>query len=263
MTSISGLNALQKDHPKLKINWLDCIDSTQQSVKPNSLLIAEQQLAGVGRRGNSWLTPNGKSICLSYRFNLATDTSHMSGYALMVAITIIQVMAKFQAAAEPSIKAQVKWPNDLYFDHKKFAGILINLKPAGLKANTLNQLDTTVGIGINWCLNQTQMQSVNQPVCNIPIKNKPPRHAFISHLIKQLNINNQLFLQHGLSPFLDLWQQHDYLTNKQVYVIQDQSVESGQYVGIDAQGQLRVSIDGTIKHFSGGEVSVRMINPAT
>ncbi len=255
MSNNKDLNVIQHDHPGIDVSWVDCIDSTQHSVNPNSLLIAEQQLAGVGRRGHRWLTPSGKSICFSYRFNLNTETRQMTGYALVVAVTIIQVMSEF----DETVKAKVKWPNDLYCEHKKFAGILINLKPIKLGTGNRNQLDVTVGIGINWSLNQAQMQSVNQPVCNIPLNHKPSRTTFINHLIKQIKHNNQLFLQHGLSSFLDLWHRHDYLTNQSVRVVQDQTVEQGLYQGIDANGQLLVSIDGVMKHFSGGEVSVRTI----
>jgi len=259
MSKIFGLNAIQNDHPNLDVQWADSINSTQQSVKPNSVLIADQQTAGVGRRGNRWLTPRGKSICFSYRFKLAAHTNQMSGYALMVAVTIIQAMKSFETTADTTVKAQVKWPNDLYCEHKKFGGILINLKPSNPNSTTPNQLDITVGIGINWRLTQTQMQSVNQPICNIPLDKKPDRSIFINHLIKQLNTNNPLFLAQGLNPFLKLWQQHDYLANKTVRVVQDHATVSGQYAGITSQGQLQVSIDGVMKHFSGGEVSVRTI----
>ncbi|TDR23508.1 biotin--[acetyl-CoA-carboxylase] ligase [Marinicella litoralis] len=262
-TNSQGLDNLQQDHPNLTVSWVDSIDSTQQSVQANSILIAEQQLAGVGRRGNRWLTPSGQAICFSYRFTLNAQTNQMSGYALMVAVSIIQVIKAFDGAAGSTTKAQLKWPNDLYFDQQKFGGILIHVKPMNPGAAGPKQLDVTVGIGINWSLSKEQLQSVDQPVCNIPLCDKPPRADFINRLIKQLNHNNPQFLAHGLSPFLQLWQQHDYLVNKPVCVTQDTGIVEGLYHGIDEQGQLLIAINGMIKTYSAGEVSVRMIKPET
>lgn len=253
-TDHNGLTTIQQDHPELDVQWVAAIDSTQHAVQPNALLITEQQLAGVGRRGNSWLAVNRRSISCSYRFNLSTDVKQMSGYALTIALAIIQVMNDYEAPTGEPVKAQVKWPNDLYFEDKKFAGILINLKPMGP-----NQLDVTAGIGINWSLTDAQRQSVNQSVCNIPLSDKPPRAEFINSLIIQIKRNNQLFLQQGLSAFKQQWHAHDYLANKTIRLLQSNGAEEGLYRGIDEHGQLLVSIDGVIKHFSGGEVSVRTI----
>ncbi len=253
MSTISNLSVIQQRHPKLDVEWLESIASTQQSVRANSLLVAEHQNAGVGRRGNHWLTPKGKAICFSYRFNLTATTQQMSGYALMVAVSITQVIEQFDESAGIS---QIKWPNDLYANDKKFAGILINLKP--IKA-TPNQLDVIIGIGINWNLSADQLHSVNQAVCNIPLQNKPSRALFISRLIEQLNHNNQIYLQQGFTAFLSQWTKYDYLYDKVVRVIQEQGTVEGICAGIDEMGLLKVLVDGVMKHFSGGEVSVRAI----
>ncbi|MGJ8662237.1 MAG: biotin--[acetyl-CoA-carboxylase] ligase [Marinicella sp.] len=254
MSGYPGLSLIEQDHPDKHISWVDSIDSTQSAVKPNSILIAEYQKAGVGRRGNSWLSASGQSICFSYRFILRTEINHMSGYALIIALATIQAMADYEVPTGKTIQAQVKWPNDLYFEDKKFAGILISLKPKGKK-----QLDVTVGIGINWSLSEAQMRAVNQPVCNIPLRNKPTRGAFINQLIKQINNNNEIFLQHGLKAFLSQWHAHDYLANKNILITQLNDSTAGTYCGIDDQGQLTASVNGKIKRFSGGEVSVRTI----
>ena len=84
-----------KESPNLDIEWVEEIASTQHAVKANSLLLAECQHAGVGRRGKSWLTPPAKSICFSYRFELNCSFEKVSGYALCVAVSIIQTMHSF------------------------------------------------------------------------------------------------------------------------------------------------------------------------
>jgi BirA family biotin operon repressor/biotin-[acetyl-CoA-carboxylase] ligase len=244
------LQLIRDAHPDLAVDWLESVDSTQSRVGPDSLLISEQQTAGVGRRGNHWLTPTGRAICLSHRFTLPLSARHMSGYALVVGLAIIDTIRAF----EPHGQAGLKWPNDLYATGRKFGGILINLN-----STSQDQLEVTVGIGINWSLTREQLDSVNQSVCNIPIDALPERGAFISRLITQLQQHNQRFVRHGWPGFLTEWQAVDVLLEQLVRVVQDAEECTGLCQGVDEQGRLLVLIDGRMTHFSGGEVSVRAI----
>lgn len=244
------LSLLRSNHPELSIDWVEDITSTQSAVKPNGLLIAEHQLAGVGRRGKLWLTPKGRSICFSYRFDLSVNFEKMSGFALTVALAVIQTIMKY----DPATQAKLKWPNDIYIDDKKFAGILIGLTPKEQKA-----IDVTIGIGINWTLSHEQLNSIDQPVSNIPLTNKPPRVNFISQLVTQIKSNNQLFIADGILPLMNLWQQHDYLKGKDIIIKQGENTTTGHYLGIDHCGQLQANINGQSKTFAAAEVSVRSV----
>ncbi|MFC3192630.1 biotin--[acetyl-CoA-carboxylase] ligase [Marinicella sediminis] len=241
---------IARHHPEIQVDWVETIDSTQSRVRPNSLLISEHQGAGVGRRGNHWLTPSGQAICLSYRFTLPLTANQMHGYALVVGLSIAATIRHFDPTAQPGLK----WPNDLYHQGQKFGGILINLH-----TSTNNGLDITVGIGINWTLDQTQLDSVNQPVTNIPLKQPPARAEFISQLITRIKTNNQRFTQRGWPAFLSDWLPLDVLLDQLITVQQDGQQHQGLCQGVDEQGRLLVLIDGRMKHFSGGQVSVRAI----
>jgi BirA family biotin operon repressor/biotin-[acetyl-CoA-carboxylase] ligase len=239
---------LKKTHPELTIDWVDEIDSTQSKVKLNGLLIAEYQTAGVGRRGNSWLTVNGKSICFSLKLNLATAIVNLSGYALTVALAVLKTTLFY----DKHNQTRLKWPNDLYVNNSKFGGILINLTPRD-KQNT----DVTVGVGINWELSNQQLNSIDQPVTNIPITNKPSRAEFINQLILEIKNNNQQFLNNGLVSFLPIWQQYDYFSGKQIIIKQNEQSIQGSYQGIDSKGQLKAMFDNQLKSFAAAEVSIR------
>ena len=233
--------------------WVDSVTSTQSQVKPNSLLIAEQQTAGVGRRGKQWLTPKGRSVSLSYRFELALLAAQMTGYQITTALAIVDVIH----AIDPAASLQLKWPNDLYHGGKKFAGILINLIPQQ------QHTEVIVGIGINWQLTAEQIKSVNQPVCNIPLSqmalNRTPRHQFIAQLVEKIDHHNRQFIHQGLSAFLLAWQKHDYLLNQSIQVSGEQQSETGEYHGINPQGELMLITSDGIKTFCSGEVSVKTV----
>lgn len=245
-----NLDVIQKAFPQLNCEWVESIESTQRSVKANGLLIAEEQTSGVGRRGNHWLSPKGRSICLSYRVSLPLDTKEFAGYQITTALAIMCTVQKF----EPKAPIKLKWPNDLFVHDKKFAGILINLIPT-----TNNHTDIIIGIGINWRLDHDQLASVNRPISNTPIKTPPKRNAFIIELIQTINNYNDQFIQYGLSHFLGAWQKHDYLTGKRVNLVGDKLNVTGLYDGLNPKGELLIKTSTGIKHFSSGEVSVKPV----
>lgn len=235
-------------------HWVDSVPSTQSAVEPNSLLIAEHQSAGVGRRGKNWITPKGRSVCFSYRFELPLPVTQMRGYQMTTALAVVESIHTF----EPEAAVQLKWPNDLYHDGQKFAGILIHLIPK--QQNT----EVIVGVGINWQLTEQQMASVDQPICNMPLtqlaaSQTPSRHAFIAQLLRQISDHNQRFVRLGLADFLSRWQDCDYLLQQTIAVTSEQQQQLGEYQGINSQGELLLQTPQGIKTFSSGEVSVKAL----
>ncbi|VAW44743.1 hypothetical protein MNBD_GAMMA02-1779, partial [hydrothermal vent metagenome] len=159
---------------------------------------------------------------------------------------------------EPKAIVQLKWPNDLYHGGEKFAGILINLIPKQ------QHTEVIVGIGINWQLTAEQLESIDQPVCNLPLpqlalNQKPSRSLFIAQLVAHIESHNQQFIQQGLSGFLGQWQKHDYLLNQRIAVSGEHQLETGEYQGINQQGELLLQTSQGIKTFCSGEVSVKAV----
>jgi BirA family biotin operon repressor/biotin-[acetyl-CoA-carboxylase] ligase len=243
------IGQLQENHPDLNIQMVAATDSTQKQVEPNSVLIADSQEAGVGRRGNQWLSPPGQAISLSFRFQLPLKVAEFSGFQLTVALAATACLRYFGCQHQ----RLVKWPNDLYFEGRKFGGILINLSPGKNNQTT----DVIIGIGLNWRLNDETEKQVDQAICNIPLKNKPDRGLFIDCLLDQIKHNNQRFCDQGLSPFLLEWSEQDSLHSCRIELQQDQQCIRGDYTGLSSQGELQISIKGQIRRFGSGEVRVR------
>ena len=243
---------LQAGLPGLNIHCVESLPSTQSAVSSNSLLVTEHQSAGVGRRGNQWLTPAGRSVCLSYRYPTPLPMAQMAGYSVVMALATLQALQHHQADVEVSLK----WPNDLLFQGQKFAGILVNLQPGPSRQNPS---EVIVGIGINWCLTAEQLASVQQPVCNVPLTQLPARDAFIVTLIQQINQFHQQFIQQGLTPMLRTWDQHDAFRDRPIRLITAQGEVQGTCQGLNPRGELLLQTNQGIKHFSSGEVSLRAL----
>lgn len=102
---------------------------------------ADEQTAGKGMGSNGWESENGKNLT----FSMTLDMSFLPAerqflLSEAVALGIIEVLDELL----PSDKLSIKWPNDIYYENQKLAGILIN---STIKANMLDV--SIVGIGLN------------------------------------------------------------------------------------------------------------------
>ena len=140
----------------LKYIHLEQIDSTnaylqrQQSECDirNWVVSADEQTAGKGMGSNGWESEVGKNLT----FSLAVDMGFLPAerqfhLSETVALGIIEVLDKVL----PTENLSIKWPNDIYFENRKLASILIN---STIKANMMDV--SIIGIGLN--VNQTQFQ---------------------------------------------------------------------------------------------------------
>lgn len=137
--------------------YFDELPSTNQKMKeltqhaslPDmSVVVARHQYAGRGQMGNSWESEAGCNLTFSLTLN-PTFLKIQSQFLLSqtVSVGIVEALHKLGLT-----NAIVKWPNDIYVDDRKLAGILIENSIIG------NHLERcTIGIGLN--VNQTKFVS--------------------------------------------------------------------------------------------------------
>src|SRR3569832_312153 len=117
----------------------------QIELSEGSLIYTFEQEKGRGQRGNSWESEPNKNLTLS--LVLHPRFLHPFQQFLLTKITSLAVadlMAEVLAFANKSHKIHIKWPNDIYVDDKKIAGILIENY---LRENTIQH--SVIGVGIN------------------------------------------------------------------------------------------------------------------
>lgn len=131
----------------MKTLWLDTIDSTNSEalrrlpeLEGGTVLAAREQTAGRGQRGNTWFTEPGKNLTFSIvlkNLSLSAPEAIRLNYLTSVAV------ASFLEAK--GVKADIKWPNDIYVRGRKICGMLLEntLGPGG------QLLASVIGIGIN------------------------------------------------------------------------------------------------------------------
>jgi BirA family transcriptional regulator, biotin operon repressor / biotin---[acetyl-CoA-carboxylase] ligase len=117
------------------INSGECEDGT--------LLVAKEQITGKGLSENKWESEPGKNLTLSiYHVPIYLRPSDL----FMLNITVSLAVREFVLSLLPSSIVTVKWPNDIYIDNGKVAGILIK---NGISGNEFSYCIIGIGININ------------------------------------------------------------------------------------------------------------------
>jgi len=214
--------------------------------------IAEYQAAGRGRRGREWVSPFASHLYFSMYWRLEAGIEKASGLSLLVGIATVNVLEKLGIQG-----VGLKWPNDLYYQGKKLAGILIELN-----AQASDACHCVIGIGINIRMPVEQGKLIDQPWVDLNSITPEPvdRNALSGLLIKELHHLLAEYEDKGLAPFLTRWFELDCFINQQVNLIIGEKVQTGLCRGINDQGALLLEIDNQVQPFIGGEISLRLAN---
>lgn len=234
---------------------LPVIDSTNQylmdrmdQLHSGDACVAEYQQAGRGRRGRKWFSPFGANLYLSMYWRLEQGPAAAMGLSLVIGIVMAEVL---QALGAEDVR--VKWPNDLYLQDRKLAGILVELT-----GKTGDAAQIVIGAGINLAMRNVEADIVNQGWINLQEAGiAVDRNQLAVRLISELRAALHLFEQEGLSPYLMRWKKLDNFINRPVKLIIGDKEIYGISRGIDAQGALLLEQDGITKPWVGGEISLR------
>ena len=244
------------NHPLQQLEILSIIDSTNSYLlkKRHSdqtiAVFAEQQIAGRGQFNRQWLSNPAKNIALSLLWQQPSNgpMQQLDGLSLAMGLAVVLALNDYGLTG-----AQVKWPNDIVFQGKKLAGILIETH-----CSTAGVYKPVIGIGLNLyppshdtTLNQEKITDLQA------IQTKPIQRNKIAGLLLKHSLNVLTQFQRG--GFLSLhkeWEKLDSLSNQPIRLKTNQATYLGTAHGVNALGQLCVSIKGQLSYFSHGEASL-------
>ena len=235
------------------VTVLPVIDSTNQflldrleTLHSGDACIAEYQQAGRGRRGRQWFSPFGANLYLSMYWRLEQGPAAAVGLSLVIGIVMAEVLRELGAE-----DVRVKWPNDLYLNDRKLAGILVELT-----GKTGDAAQIVIGAGINLAMRNVATDVINQSWINLQEAGiNIDRNALAIRIIKELRKALQLFEDEGLVPFLPRWEPLDNFIHRQVKLIIGDREIHGISRGINEQGGLLLEQDGVVKPWVGGNIT--------
>jgi BirA family biotin operon repressor/biotin-[acetyl-CoA-carboxylase] ligase len=227
------------------------LDMAQQGQSHKSVLAAEWQSQGRGRRGRTWWAPLGSGLTFSLLWRFQRPLTALSGLSLVVGLALAR---SFRSLGVEGVA--VKWPNDILVRGRKLAGILIETHGDMLSAAT-----AVIGIGVNV---RTVVDASGgkdfQPVAVEDVLGvAPDRNEVLVHLLSELDTVLKTFDSHGFMPFVEEWEALHAWRNQPVRVIGvgGQSILEGVALGVDETGVLRLNTADGIRLVHSGEVSLR------
>jgi len=213
------------------------------------ICLSEMQTAGRGSRGRRWVSPPGHNIYLSMLKAFDVAPPELGGLSIVVGLALIQVLKQFGVK-----DVGFKWPNDIYVNARKAAGILLETRSQAFGATNV-----VIGIGINIRVEYSAMSEVDQPWSSIAEYgfDVSRRNEFAGYLLQNLIQFIEEFRGSGLTHYTQELTQFDLLRGKAVQLSYGKEKFSGVEVCIDSSGKLVILTEIGLQAFSSGEVTLR------
>lgn len=217
-----------------------------------TLVVANMQTAGKGRRGRSWQQEEGSVIAMSLLLRPVFSPDKASMLTLLAAHSVAGAIE-----AVTGLPAAIKWPNDIVINRKKTVGILTEMS-LGVEQAAIDYI--VIGIGIN--VNNTAFpEDIRDMATSLYLEKgeRVSRSVLIAESMRRLEADYEAFLEtEDLSAILQDYNTHLISMNKEVRVLDPKGEYTGISRGMDAQGELLVErADGELIKVYAGEVSVR------
>ena len=246
----AGANAWLAD-----LGVLAHIDSTNSELVRRALtasvngtvLMAEVQTAGRGRRGRDWRSPFARNLALSIGIRIDRSLKEIGAASLATGVAVANALG---AAGVRGIA--LKWPNDVLLAGRKLCGILIELPRAA------EPPEVVIGIGVNVGAGATVAALVDQDVADVT-EQVPgvSRNALAGRVIDAVFEICRRFERDGFAAIKPEYDALHRFHGKPVRILAGTESVAGVVAGVGFDGTLRLDTPSGIREFNGGEVSLR------
>lgn len=214
-------------------------------------VLAEKQHQGRGRRGRQWVSPFGKNIYLSLLVSFHGGLPALAGLSLVTAIAVERALTRLGIA-----DVGLKWPNDVYLQGKKVAGILLEVT-----GEYQDHCQVVIGIGLNLSLNERDAASIEQPWAALrAVAPDLSRNELAAVLLDELLLAISTFQRDGFAPLQQQWSAADIFHEQAVRIIAPGHEKVGVVKGVNRKGELLLRTEAGMEVISAGELSVRPVN---
>lgn len=243
-----------------EVLYFDTIDSTntkaqelaEKGYPSGTLVVADKQESGKGRRGRSWVSPSGTGIFMTLMIKPDINPNNASMLTLVAALAVAKAITSVTGE-----EAMIKWPNDIVVNGKKVCGILTEMNA---QFDYINHI--VVGIGIN-VHNESFPEEISQMASSLMIEaggKRFHRAQIIAETMSYFEQYYDTFLKtQDLSALVRDYDKLLVNRNKSVRVLDPKEPFDGKAMGITPKGELIVDTWESRKLVSSGEVSVRGI----
>ena len=261
------------------IRFYEKVDSTnlrakleaEKGAESGTLIVAECQTAGRGRRGRVWNSPHGANLyfTLILKPKFAPDKASMLTLVMALAVVrgVEQAMEAEEVVAEPVSDAseksafpKIKWPNDIVWNDRKVCGILTEMSVQQGVQNRISHV--LIGVGINVYQQEFPPELAKKATSlETECGRRISRSKLLADIMQAFEKYYDIFREaESLAGLKKLYNQKLVNCSREVRVLDPKGEFMGIATGINDVGELCVTLaDGSTIEVYAGEVSVRGI----
>jgi BirA family transcriptional regulator, biotin operon repressor / biotin---[acetyl-CoA-carboxylase] ligase len=219
------------------------VDSTNDSLRElaargareGTVVVAEAQRRGRGRRGRPWFSPPGMNIYASVLFRPAIDAEELLSFSFIASLALVDALETF------GIQVAIKWPNDVLVNGRKVAGTLVD---CGMRGAAVDYV--ILGIGVNANIGTAALRAALGPAARFAISlaevlgHEVDRNALLAAWLDGVAAWRDRWKGEGSAVLRKAWADRDILTGRRVEVRGDGVTFDGRVVGLARSGALLV-----------------------
>ena len=251
---------LQTERMGRQIRYFSRIDSTNQYAKriaeegapDGTLIIADEQTAGKGRSGRTWVTPPAEAIAFTLLLRPKLSPDRISMVTLVMGLAVTNAVNSLY-----DVSAGIKWPNDVVIKGRKLCGILTEMSAEVRQVNYI-----VIGVGIN--ANLTSFPEEIREIATslkLELGRDINRAELIARVMTEFErLYAEFEAQGDLGAVMQEYNELCLNAGSKVRVLDPNGEYTGTSRGINSMGELLVETeDGKMQEVYAGEVSVRGI----
>ena len=177
--------------------------------------------------------------------------SALEGLSLTVGVAVEKALSRLGIDG-----VGLKWPNDVYADGRKLAGILLEVT-----GEYNSHCQVVIGVGLNLSMSEAEARDIDQPW--VDLKSLRPdlsRNQVAGVLLDELLSSIDTFQREGFAPLQEYWSQKDIYQDKDVVISSPTQQISGTVKGVNRKGELMLRTERGMEIISAGELSVRPVS---
>jgi len=213
-----------------------------------TVVVAEQQSGGKGRRGRHWISPPGVNLYTSVLLRPEIFPRFATQLTFVSAVAVARAIGEVTG-----LKPRVKWPNDVLLGGKKVAGLLNEMSA---ETESINYV--ILGIGVNLNMRAEQFPTdLRYPATSVALEQGAPvsRLDFARALFRRLDDTYFLYLEKGFQPVVREWEGLCDMIGGEVEVDYQDRFVRGRAEGLDPDGALMLRLpDGKLERVLAGDV---------
>lgn len=229
----------------------DAFRAAEEGAPEGTVVVADAQSGGKGRRGRIWSSPPGVNLYCSVVLRPKIMPHEAPQLTFLSAVAVARAIE-----CSAGLTPEIKWPNDVLIGGKKVAGLLNEMSA---ETDGINFIILGIGVNVNMTAGQFPTD-LRYPATSLLLESgrEVGRAQFAGMVLNELDKLYSDFLLHGFGAVREEWQKRCNAHGRRIQV-SDGGVEQacGMFAGIDGDGALLLrSDDGRIERIINGDVRI-------